>query len=303
MRTLLAALVMMLWLAGTQICAAADPVTAGTIKIWMPAGMVGTDYWIYVDGHVVGAPPHDAVPYDTIVVKVSDGWQAWSASGEVLATHHENWDGRLVSYIHADPPDPQHIFQATEFSFPPGTYSIQGMLLSPQDSTFPFVVTRPYSVEVKTGEAIQLYIAIPDGWSKGPAPVPARAMRAFCPSTSELPDFDELQRWASDYMADPMVQRLEDASSGVRLPGQRVVTLALPAEQGGPREFDAAAIAAIVDAITLTKAFPRQDDIARCAARYPEYAEPYAKYGRAIAAIDKDEASFRKLAKDLQNTP
>jgi hypothetical protein len=283
--------------------AAADPVTVGTIKVWMPAGMVGADYWIYVDGHVVGGPPHEAVPRDTVVVKTSDGWQAWGPNGVVLATHHENWDGRLVSYIHSDPPDPQHIFQATALLFPPGIYSVQGMLLSQHNSTFPFIVTKTYSVEVKTDRATQLYIAVPDGWSKGPAPLPARAIRAFCPSSSQLPDFDELQRWASDYMAEPMVQLLEEASSGVRTPGQHVVTLALPAEQGGPREFDGAALAALVDAVTLNNAFPQQDEIARCAAKYPGYAGPYASYGRAIAAIDKDEASFRKLAKDLQNTP
>ena len=283
--------------------AAADRVTAGTIKIWMPAGMVGADYWIYVDGHVVGGPPHEALPHDTVMVKMSDGWQAWDRDGVVLATHHENWDGRLASYIRSDPPDPQHIFQATEFVFPPGTYSVQGMLLAPHNSTFPFILTKTYSVEVKTGQATQLYIAVPDGWWNGPALVPARAIRAFCPSSSQLPDFDELQRWASDYMAEPMVQLLQEASSGVRSPGQHVVTLALPAEQGGPREFDGAALAALVDAVTLNNAFPQQDEIARCAARYPGYAGPYASYGRVVAAIDKDEASFRKLAQDLQSTP
>jgi hypothetical protein len=292
--------------ASPQMAAAAattaDTVTAGTIKIMVPAGMVGPDYWIYLDGHLAGGPPHEKPAYDTVVVKTAGGWQLWGADGVVLGMSHEHFDGRLDSYINSNPPDPRHIFQATEFSSPPGTHSIQAMILS-QRSTFPFAMTRTYSVEVKTGETAQVYIAAPDDWQQGPAQIPARAIRAFCPSSAQLPDFDELQSQASAFMAEPMVQVLVTASSGVRTPGQRVVTLALPAEQGGPREFDGDAILAIVRTVTLNNAFPSQDEIAQCAARYPEYAQQYKDYGLTIAVIDRDVDSFEKLANDLGHTP
>ncbi len=287
---------------------AADTASAGTIKVFVPAGMVGADYWIYVDGHLAGGPPHEAMhPYGSsniVVVKTSGGWQTWNSNGVVLGMSHENYDKSLDAYINSNPPDPQHIFQATELSFPPGTHSVQGMILSPKaESRFPFVLTRTYSIEVKPGETAQIYIAVPDDWTNVPAPPPARAIRAFCPSSAQLPNFDELQSQASAYMAEPMVQVLVTASSGVRTPGQRVVTLALPAELGGPREFDGAGISAIVDAITLNNAFPGPDEIERCATEYPDYAGPYRDYGRAIAAIDQDVGHFRQLAKDLQGTP
>jgi len=293
----------------------AVPAQAGSLKVWVPAGMWapartgGADYWIYVDGHIAGAPPHEAMhaygSMDIVVVKANGGWEIWNAHGKVLGMAHEDWDNRLDGYINSNPPDPLHIFQATEIPLPPGKYTVQGMMQSNTVGTgFPFVLTRTYSVEVRPGQPTQLYMAVPDGWTDpGLATFTARQIRAFCPTTSAAPDVNELQSQASEYLDDPMVTLLVQASSSVRTPSQRVVTLALPAAEGGPREFDGTAIADIAQSIESRNSFPSQDEIARCATEYPEYAQPYRAYGQTIAVIDQDVESFFKLAKDLQNTP
>jgi hypothetical protein len=196
----------------------AAPAQAGSLKVWVPASMWvpartgGAHYWIYVDGHIAGGPPHEAMhPYGSsniVVVKSDGGWEITNAQGVVLSMAHENWDNRLDGYVNSNLPDPLHIFEATEIPLPPGTYTIQGMMQSqPGENGFPFVLTRTDSVEVRPGQATQLYMAVPDSWADpGLAAFTARQIRAFCPTTSAAPDFNELQSQASEYLDDPMVK-------------------------------------------------------------------------------------------------
>src|SRR5262249_52754629 len=69
----------------------------GTIEVHVPAGVVGGDYWIYVDGHLAGGPPHDSIVTqspDARLVPIAtfegghfaatNGWDIWGPKGVVL---------------------------------------------------------------------------------------------------------------------------------------------------------------------------------------------------------------------------
>jgi hypothetical protein len=58
----------------------------GWLTIWVPAAVVGDNYWVYLDGHLISAPPHDnqtkSISYSTF----NDGNAevSWDSSGPLL---------------------------------------------------------------------------------------------------------------------------------------------------------------------------------------------------------------------------
>jgi len=293
----------------------------GTFKIWVPAGMIGDNYWIYLNGHIASAPPRgtsDPRNNNLVVVPSGkldahgkrttiDGWELWGANGRVLKMKHENYEG-LTDYINSESGDALHIFQVTELPLHTGKYTVEVAMLSgaPSSGTvlsanpFPFVVTRKYVVDVGTDQPTRLYVAVPDNWSSNPEPIPALAANRVCPaSTAAAPDVDQMKGWIEDYKTDPAVMMLHDARATLPAQTNGIVVLARPVAPGGPREFDGSQVRDIVDTIAARHVFPSEDEVAACQARFPQFSESYGVYGNLIRFIAKDMASLRKLGTDL----
>jgi hypothetical protein len=144
------------------------------------------------------------------------------------------------------------------------------------------------------GQTTKIFLAIPNGWSNVHAAIAAEA--AFCPANPTAANYGGLKTRYDRYMLDPLVKAVRDASAAPRGMSTRTVTLNLPPEQGGRREFDGAELAHIVDGIRAEHDFPRDEDVAECQSRYPEYADSYANYRQTLAVIDDDMASLQHFA-------
>jgi hypothetical protein len=296
----------------------------GALRVWVPAAMVGDDYWIYLNGHVVSSPPHSATDPRTGAGLVTvatgkldshasreknDGWAMWGTKGVVLRMHHENWDNTINNYLNSGSNESLHIFQAVELPLRGGTYTVEVAFLtsgatggSAYGSSFPFVISQKRELHVVKGETTRFYQAVPDDWSNTPALAMAVQLDRVCPRGPAPPDLDQLQRQIKEYLDDPMVKALRAVNTSTLSRSKGVVVLDLPPGKGGSREFNGGQIRHIVDAISATNDFPNQSDVTNCLNRYPQYSRSYAQYGKVIADIDHDLESFRKLAAKLEGS-
>jgi hypothetical protein len=293
--------------AGLPLCSGAGPNSGpspamGRLRIWAPAGVVGDNYWIYVNGHLASAPPHsNSGPFGSIhatPIQTTDGWHIWKEHGPVLKMTDYGWD-RDYSPYDLDPQarDALHLFQAVELPLPSGKYVIDIAILLPAlpyRSSFPFVVDDGWQKEVGEGKTTELYLTIPHAWESH---VPPTVFLSPC--RGNHPDPDELKRKLSAYMNDSTVTALRGADASFLSRGKGVVVLDLPPEQGGSREFDGKQIKYIADAVANRANLPRQSDIEDCQRSFPQFADYYAEYGKTIRFIADDIESFRKLAARL----
>lgn len=291
---------------------------AGHLDIQVPAGAVGGEYWIYVDGQIASVPPHGTadpqIPGIVVAARLrqdpsgtilgSDGWAIATSDGPVLGTTHEKWDDSLAGYLDTAPKDRLHIFQQTDIAVSPGSHTVEVVFVTqathaawnPTPPSFPFAITRKYPVDVAAGQTADIYVAIPDRWSNA-TDVPAA--RAFCPPSPQPPDAEDLRAKFAAYTEDPMVIVLRKASFAVRAPGDHTAMLDLPPELGGPRAFDAVQIGEIIDAMVASHALPSQDEVADCAKRYPIFASSFDAYRQTLALFASDMESFRKFRDNL----
>jgi hypothetical protein len=313
--------------------AAPDPEPAsGKLKVWVPAGIIGDDYWIYLDGRIASAPPRgttDPKRRDLVVTQTGtlshgtgDGWEIWGRDGMLLRMHHENYDN-LISYINSTPGvsscslkkagdscpleeasrDGAGMFRAFEISVQPDKYTVEVEILSPGNMhgntvgspvTFPFVITRKYVVDVGPRQAPEIYVAVPDGWSETRLSQALMARR-LCPQSAAPPDDIQLQGWLKQYMDDPVVKGLRGADTS----SKGVVLLDLPAAQGGEREFDGSQVLYIADAISARGYLPDHREVQECRELFPQFSRSYAAYDKTLSVVDNELERFHKLGRTL----
>jgi len=96
--------------------------TTGTLKLKVPSGITGDNYWIYVNGKLRSSPPRGTPgPLPVMVVSVPYGsskWEAWNSEGFVTSS------ARLDEYIKSG--DKHGLFRDLEFQLPPGSHSVAG---------------------------------------------------------------------------------------------------------------------------------------------------------------------------------
>jgi hypothetical protein len=285
----------------------------GSLKVWVPAGMVGNNYWIYINGRIVDAPPHGTTSparrdFNVVPLSKGDGptgWAILNAQGLILKMHHEDYDD-LISYIDSASLDPLHLFQEFDLSLPPGKYTVEVAFLSEVSSagsagssiSFPFVITRKYVADINTGQTTRLYPGVPDKWSTVHE-IPALAARRLCPegAAPSPPDDIQFQRWVKEYLDDPTVRALHGADAF----SKHFVVLDLPPALGGERDFDGSQIRYIANAISARHNLPDHAEVAVCMNLFPQFSQSYAGYDKMISAtIGKDFERFQKLASDLE---
>jgi hypothetical protein len=292
--------------AQTRVANKSSSAAVGKFRVWVPAGIMGDEYWIYLNGQIVSAPPrrtaHPAV-WERIDVEVSStpqGWEIYGPDGLILRTVHENWERSITTYMDSAG-DPLHLFEGFVFALRPGEYTVEVAIYQP-GRDFPFVITGKWARDIRQGQITRIFVALPDDWTGGAGPAYAAAAHRVggnevCSFDKPAPpDIDELQRLFKRYNADPMVNVLRgvDASLLSRLKG--VVVLDLPPDQGGSREFDGRQIWHIANEIPDRYSLPSQNDVAECQAHFPLFSSSYALYGKVISDVESEIESFLNLS-------
>ena len=284
---------------------------AGQLKIFVPVGMIGDDFWLYLNDHLESSPPHgtpEIADRDFIQVPLHkggingppNGWEIWGTKGRYLAMSQEIFTG-LNGFVHSGNKAVEQLFQPVVLTLKPAKYSLELVISSTgnRPNSFPFVVTRKYEVTVPGGDTAQLYIAVPDNWSGTPTAM-ALPVNRVCPQaiwgqTPQAPDLDQLQRWINDYDSDPMVQVLHRAVAA-RSARSKTVVLNLPPSQGGSREFDDRQVRNIVAALEGSHSLPTHREVKQCMEKAPQFTRTYTEYDRLLTDLDQEIESFRKLA-------
>jgi len=284
----------------------------GKLKIFVPVGMVGDDFWIYLNGKLASAPPHgipETQDRDYVQVPMHrggihgspDGWEIWGKEGRYLAMSNEYFSG-LDGLLKGGSTVVQQLFQPVVLPVNPASYSVDLVISSPGNtgaSSFPFVVTRKYEMKVRAGETEQVYIAVPDGWN-GQVAIAAMPVNRVCPSAlsgrPQAPDLDQLQRWMNDYDNDPMVHTLQRAAATQGSRAKKVVVLELPPSQGGSREFDGHQISDIVGSLEFKHGLPTHSEVKECMEQAPQFTRTYTEYDRLLTELDREIERFHRLA-------
>lgn len=294
------------------VCNDAPKPASARLTVWVPSGVVGSNYWIYVNGHIVSAPPHP--PSDTgsavVASKGKKGWEILNQNGLVLREiHDDGWDRDFSPYdLDAESRDALHLFQPVELPLSAGKYNVDIAVLLPgpfYKSSFPFVISAGWEVDIEPGKPKQLYLSIPDAWENSsimPASPAAAQSNKACPGkVPSAPNREEAKQKFRAYKNDPIAIALRAADARLSQP-KGAVLVDLPPKQGGPREFDGAQILAIVAAISEQYDLPSESDIQDCQRQYPQFSKSYAQYGDVVRLVNDELESFRKLAASLKQS-
>jgi hypothetical protein len=300
----------------TRVAEKSEEPGKGMLKIWVPAGAVGDDYWVYLDGHIVSAPPRRKreLIVDMMGSAVGPGEVRWLdfgnehlaiRDGDFVDGEHFNKAIIISSYISRNidlqSGDAKHLFYPVDLPLQSGKYNVEVAYLLKGLGSFPFAVTRKYIADLRISERTQLFIGVPDAWSEFDPAVAQPLVCAFLPSPGGNSNADVLGLMTNTmtrYLNDPMVQALRALNASVLSRPKGIVVLDLPAAQGGAREFDGSQVRYIANAILqeYEKRGPRHEDVARCRQSNPEFSQSYDEYDRLISDLESQLQFFHTLA-------
>ena len=270
----------------------------GTLTIRVPAGIVGTDYWVYVNKHIVSAPPHESLPGGTdkfTQVEIPTGMEFWDQNGLAAKSQDDR-----ISYVRDDVSG--SLFQDVVIKLAPGNYSIELMVKSTRGE-FPFAVTKSkFEIQLEAGDTQTAVLGLPPDWSTiSPA---AAALAAPGPPTQETATQLQhiLQNNTQRYEQDPIVRALDDVERNFSYtpPLGPTVYVELPEDAGGPRELDAAQIEATINAITATHEYyldPSERD--KWQAAGSNYSAFYDQFTSEVEAYNKSIESLKFIVDKL----
>jgi hypothetical protein len=280
--------------------AGSNPPETGTLKITVPAGLFRDVYWVYVDGKMLSSPGSETANEWNFVATPMGWFSLYSKGGQ---TAEVDGNGKIL-WLDAAVARANHFYRTAQVSLRAGTHSVKVLIPAPAskpsyDFGFPFVRAEK-TVVVHQGQITEYSSPVPDGWTVSSDPrfweVPVGSV---CPDKSR-PDPGKIQadvQWYSDM---PVVAALRRAPASYLSGSKRVVRLDLPAELGGPLEFDDNQVQQIVVRLhlTVTSRIPPSNVISYCQSTYPQWSNMYAQYGILSDKIRDDLNSFRNLARD-----
>ena len=266
----------------------------GQLRVWAPAGVVGDQYWLYVDGRIMSAPsrrPSFGRRSHLVPVKSARGQEFWGAKGLVFRQIRDAaWDPRYSpASLDAASRDALNLFQRTDLHVSSGTHRVELVARSArQDSAFPFAFSAPWTVTVRAGKTADLFLPLPRSYVDF-APAAQRAYDlcghgAMAPTAS---DVDYLHDELRDYIADPAVIGLQYAKASLE-PRRATTVIDFAAAEGGRRDYDAAQIALMAGSVRGRYNFPDRKQIASCRNKYPQFASAYDEIDLLTANVAKE---------------
>lgn len=292
----------------------------GTLKLWVPAGVVGDDYWVYVNGHIVSAPPHGTRKQpDYSLSHVEHGLGDDNKEGWDLGTYDLEEplyirDGAFLMsdslrrYIdrNIDPAsgDAKHLFYPVDLYLRAGKYIVEVLYLSKPSSvwagfkardSFPFAISPKYIASFKNDEVAHLRIGVPNDWNGYPE---TRLKTQACNVFNGRPNVDQIIHGIQSYMADPVVQALRAPDVSIFAQSKGIVVLDLPPAYGGAREFEGSQITYIANAILYNYkvGYPEHEDIVKCKQDYPGLSQTYDELDMMVSDLESQLRFVHMLA-------
>lgn len=284
----------------------------GTLRIWVPGGAIGDDYWVYVNGRIVSEPSGRAGG------EHSDSWRIYPGSGSnreldfappefngdntndlvVRDGHFNGLIGYVQRNIDEKAGDSKHLFYPADVELPPGEYNVEVIYSSMQRGSFPFAITPKEVMEVEAGRKAEVFAGIPRDWTNQEEPTAAAVADPCTYITGGKQDVQDLVNTMERYARDPMVRALRADSVSLPSAGRDTIVLHLPAEQGGTRQFDRAQIARIAGAIIVQYRVQSPESVLSCKTYHPEFAQSYDAYAGMLSDFEDQLQMFRLLAEN-----
>ena len=129
-----------------------------------------------------------------------------------------------------------------------GKYTVEVAYLSQNRfySSFPFAISRKFTAIVGSGQSLDLYIGIPDDWSRVEI---AKAAKPHNSCANKSGEISYLSQQLDTYLDDPVVQALTALQESSPSGPDDIVVLKLPPAQGGKREYDSNQIRLMANAV------------------------------------------------------
>jgi len=270
------------------------------------AGLVGDDYWIYLNGHVVDAPPREKRERfnEKIMVSIDDG------NRKLYYLDDNHWiniylDGKFTtntqSYIDrfVDPAsgDANHLFYPVDLRLIPGKYAVEVAYLTHGQNggnSFPFVLTERFFVDIDSSNDRKTeYIGVPNDWDVDHA----RAELAQCTADGGGPELGLITEDIKNYLNDPVVHALQRLDFSMTSGPKGLVVLNLPEALGGVREFDRNQIKYMANEILENyQEYPSHETVADCKKNNAaEFSESYDEYDKLISDFESQLQFFHSL--------
>lgn len=268
----------------------------GKLRLRIPSGLIGSNFWLYVDGQLKTIPPRPIERFEASRIDLMDGSgvEFWDQAGMAV---------RLLANrpSHVRPGIESRIFQTTlEFSLPPGDHPVELLTEDPfSQSSFPFRSSK-LQITVATGATIAS-----DLWSWGgphqAAPLAADYVMTDIEKVNAY--VQGLSKKAEKFDADPIARQLSSAAAAARSspPSKRTLQIDVPWEPGPPREVDAAQIAIMIDALArLHSISAPSDSIRRMMAQSQSHSPQLTFIDAQFRAHNKRIEELRELVRALQ---
>jgi hypothetical protein len=233
-----------------QVVPTARPLL-GTLVVEVPAGIIGTDYWVYVNKHIVSAPPHDDfASLNPVQITTPHGYDYFGPDGLIVSTEGNSY-ARFANEAEST------LFQEVTVKVAPGSYVVEVLAKAGRrewtgSHVFPFLVKDSrYTVQVDPGGTATVKAVPPPGWGVSAAIGASAAETTLSDARAiAVRENDRFEGNAKAYYADPVVKVLVNTMIAFSSspPFRPTVYVDLPETAGGPRELDAAQIDLIVDA-------------------------------------------------------
>jgi hypothetical protein len=280
----------------------------GWLTIWVLAGAVGDNYWVYINGHIVSAPPRKKEPLENIQVDgtldgklhiyYEDGGRSLTTiySDQQFTTNTRSYIDRFLNPTSGDA---SHLFYPVNLRLASGEYEVEVAYLSHLhwshfgNNSFPFVTTKTHIAKVSTGQRTQTFVTVSTEWSTLSSG--ALGPTSACGSDDGRPNLDYVSKRLKDFTNDPGVQALrgQDISSLSR----PIVAVNLQVPQGGVREFDSTQIKYIANEILANYGdLPNHAGVADCKKKHPQFSKAYHEYDKLISDFEKQLEIFHTIA-------
>jgi hypothetical protein len=281
----------------------------GTLIVNVPRGWLPSqDYWLYVEGQIVSAPPYGPFANfgrEFIRSTNSRGLAFFDANG--IAAESQ---GNYFTYIR--PGLLERVFESQKpIQLAPGKYVVE-LLTRAVNKSFPFAVAR-IEAQISAGKTKEIWFGISADTEEVPALALAfgRCYNCRCGNCSwvnhppeETLEYiqNEFNKAVQQYEEDPIVAVLNQVllNLSVTPSSQRRVFANLPDSMSGGRELDARQVSLIIEDLKMKYEFPsiyENSSLRSAASPIPQLAAHIAlKIGEHNTRI----VNFRQIVKALE---
>ena len=230
---------------GSDLPAQPTQTSRATLIVRTPSGLLpSSEYWLYIDGRIVSAPPRAAFPTlarEFMRTSGSATEEFWDAAGQAAVSR----DG---VFTHLRAGLRERVFETHPPIQVPARRLVVELVTRAVNSGFPFAVAR-IEVTPGAGETREIEFGIPLGTSEERIARAIGRPRSFITEENLKYAQADFDRTVAEFDNLPMVAVLNEAILNAPDPPATSVFAALPQASGGGRDLDARQIALIIDAL------------------------------------------------------